>query len=130
NRPQAAWKSVDVKTLQNSPYATLINPNFTPTPRVDCDERCKEGNRYDAFKLYPENYLMPDGRIYLTREGDWVSPRTCDAAFMRRTRRTYWVKIEGSPEDPKVKFLPGPDRPEEISSYGTSFFDPNSGMIS
>jgi len=128
--PQAAWKSVDVKALPNSPYATEINPNFKPTPGANCDARCMEDNRFDAFKLYPENYLMPDGRIYLTREGDWVSPRTCDAAFMRRTRRTYWVKIGGAPAKPTVSFSPGPDRPEEITSYGTSFFDPNRGKIS
>jgi hypothetical protein len=129
-QPQAAWKSVDVKRAKNSPYATLINPNFKPTPHVTCDARCIEGNRYDAFKLYPENYLLPDGRIYLTREGDWVSPRTCDAAFMRRTRLTYWAKIGGTPAAPTVDFAPGPLRPQEISSYGTSFFDPNSKAIS
>ena len=129
-RPQLAWHSVDVKKLENSPYATLINPGFKATPNVPCDEDCIEGNQHDAFKLYPENYLMPDGRIYLTREGDWVSPRTCDAAFMRRTKRTYWVTIGGTHSDPTVSFEPGPDRPEEISSYGTSFLDPNSGLIS
>jgi hypothetical protein len=128
--PAAAWKSVDVKSSPNSPYATLINPNFKTTPGVSCDQRCIDGNRHDAFKLYPENYLMPDGRIFLTREGDWVSPRTCDAAFMRRTRNTYWVTLGGTPAAPAVSFARGPDRPEEITSYGTSFFDPNSGMIS
>jgi Galactose oxidase-like, Early set domain len=128
--PAPAWKSVDVSRLTDSPYATLINPKFKPTPHVPCDSRCMAGNRYDAFKLYPENYLMPDGRIFLTREGDWVSPRTCDAAFMRRTNHTYWVTVGGSSATPKVTFARGPDRPEEISSYGTSLFDPNSGMIS
>jgi Domain of unknown function (DUF1929) len=130
SNPAAAWKSVDVSRSVNSPYATVINPGFKPTPGVPCDARCMEGNRHDAFKLYPENYLMPDGRIFLTREGDWVSPRTCDAAFMRRTKNTYWVTLGGSAAAPTVSFARGPDRPEEISSYGTSLFDPNSGLIS
>ena len=128
--PAAAWKWVDVKSSKDSPYATLINPAFKPTPNVPCDQRCVDGNKRDAFKLYPENYLMPDGRIFLTREGDWVSPRTCDAAFMRRTKNTYWVTLGGSPAAPTVSFARGPDRPEEVSSYGTSLFDPNSGLIS
>ena len=128
--PQAAWRNVDVKSLPNSPYTTLINPGFRPTPNVACDARCVRDNQYDEFKLYPENYLLPDGRIFLTREGDWVSARTCDAAFMRRTRRTYWARIGGTRDQPTVQFAPGPDRPDEVSSYGTSLFDPNSGMIS
>jgi hypothetical protein len=129
--PQAAWKSVDVKTLSNSPYSTLINPNFKPTPgtEANCPERCREANKFDAFKLYPENYLMKDGRIYLTREGDWVSARTCDTAYMRKTKNTYWVTVGGTRQSPALSFTRGPDRPELISSYGTTFLDPNDGNI-
>jgi hypothetical protein len=56
-----------VKNLTNSPYTTLINPYFQTTDSA-CNEQCHIDNQYDAFKLYPENYMMPDGRIYLTRE--------------------------------------------------------------
>lgn len=135
--PQAAWKWFDVKKTPNSPFTVLINPGFKPTPgTTSCEEpartakQCVEDNKYDAFKLYPENYLMPDGRIYLTREGDWVSLRTCDTAFMRRTKNTYWAKVEGSRDAPSMSFARGPDRAEEITSYGTSLLDPNSNKIS
>jgi hypothetical protein len=131
---------VDVKSVPGSPFATEINDSFKPTPeyakdetkpyqKYKCDARCVRDNRFDAFKLYPENYLMPDGRIYMTREGDWVSLRTCDTAFMRKTKRTYWARIEGTLEEPKLSFEPGPDRLEDVTSYGTSVLDPNTGRI-
>lgn len=127
--PQDAWRNVDVRTLPNSPFSTLINPRFVPDSGVYCPERCIRANQYDAFKLYPENYLMPDGRIYLTREGDWVSLRTESTAFMRRTTHTYWATLGGTPEQPSVSFQRGPERPDTISSYGTTYWDPNSGNI-
>jgi hypothetical protein len=130
DHPQAAWKSIDVKNLRGSPFTVEINPDFRPTPGSTCPQRCVEDNRFDAFKLYPENYLLPDGRIYLTREGDWVSLRTCDTAFMRRTRHTYWATVGGTPQQPSISFAPGPERPELITSYGTSVRDPNSGELS
>ena len=135
--PVAAWKTLDVSGSKNGPFQTLINPDFTPTPGTpSCTDatpegrRCLHDNQYDAFKLYPENYLMPDGRIFLTREGDWVSLRTCDTHFMRRTKNTYWCTIGGSRTSPSISFERGPDRPVEISSYGTSLMDPNSNDIS
>ncbi|HTU43766.1 MAG TPA: galactose oxidase-like domain-containing protein [Bryobacteraceae bacterium] len=130
-RPQLAWKSVDVKKTDHSPYSTLINREFkVPQDREkECPARCVQDNKYDAFKLYPENYLMPNGRIYLTREGDWVSLRTCDTIYMRKTNKTYWVAIDDNRQNPSIAFAPGPDRPEEISSYGTTFRDPNSAAI-
>lgn len=127
--PQSAWKSVDVKNLSNSPFATIINSNFKPDDGVKCDERCIEANQRDAFKLYPENYLMPNGSIYLTREGDWVSLRTPSTVFMRRTRNTYWMTVGGTPQAPTISFARGPNRPDIITSYGTTFFDPNSNRI-
>lgn len=137
SNPKPAWKAVDVKSTPNSPYTILINPNFKPTPGTKSCEppaptapQCLEDNKFDAFKLYPENYLMPDGRIYLTREGDWVSLRTCDTAFMRRTKNTYWARVDGPRDAPKLSFERGPDRPEDVTSYGTSFLNPNNGDIS
>ncbi|HEX4961896.1 MAG TPA: galactose oxidase early set domain-containing protein [Thermoanaerobaculia bacterium] len=129
--PELAWKSFDVQKTPNSPFATLINPDFKPTPEYasQCGERCRKDNQYDAFKLYPETYLMPDGRILFTREGDWVSLRTCDTAFMRKTKHTYWGRVVDTVEGPTFSFEPGPDRPEDVSSYGTSLLDPNSGKI-
>ncbi|MBV8519519.1 MAG: DUF1929 domain-containing protein [Acidobacteria bacterium] len=137
NNPKAAWRSVDVKSTPNSPFTIEINPTFTPTPgTTSCfppaptAEQCVKDNRYDAFKLYPENYLLPDGRIYLTREGDWVSLRTCDTHFMRRTKNTYFARVTGTRDAPGMTFERGPDRAEEITSYGTSLWDPNSNLIS
>jgi len=127
--PAAAWKAVDVAQAENSPFRTLINPNFKPTPDVACDERCIESNKYDAFKLYPENYLQPDGRIYLTREGDWVSLRTCDTAFMRRTKHTYWATLEDKDDGLQVSFSRGSDRVQDVTSYGTTFRDHETGQI-
>lgn len=127
--PDQAWKAVDVAKAENSPFRTLINPGFKPTPGVKCDERCIESNKYDAFKLYPENYLQPDGRIYLTREGDWVSLRTCDTAFMRRTKNTYWATLDDKEGELQVSFSRGPDRLEDVTSYGTTFRDPETGQI-
>jgi len=127
--PGEAWKAVDVAKVENGPFTTLINPDFKPTPGVACDARCIESNKYDAFKLYPENYLQPDGRIYLTREGDWVSLRTCDAAFMRRTKKTYWASLDDGKDGLQVSFSRGPDRVEDVTSYGTTFKDPETGQI-
>jgi hypothetical protein len=127
--PHRSWRSVDVKNAPNSPFATVINPGFVPDDNVQCDERCIRANQRDAFKLYPENYLMPDGRIYLTREGDWVSLRTESTAFMRRTTHTYWATLGGTPNRPTVSFQRGPERPDTITSYGTTYLDPNTGNI-
>jgi len=129
--PAAAWKAIDVTNTPNSPFTVNINPTFKPTPgyQEQCPKQCMHDNQYDAFKLYPENYLMADGKIFLSREGDWVSLRTCDTAFMRKTRGTYWARVEGTPDNPSMSFERGPDRLEDISSYGTSLMDPNSGKI-
>jgi hypothetical protein len=129
--PGAAWWNVDVDSLRDSPFHTVINPGFRPpaSDSVKCDARCIYANQRDAFKLYPENYLMPDGRIYLTREGDWVSLRTPSTAYMRRTTHTYWMSIGGTFERPTVAFQRGPERPDTISSYGTTYWDPNTGRI-
>lgn len=129
SNPGASWRNVDVKDLPNSPFSTLINPDFVPDSGVYCPERCIEANQRDAFKLYPENYLMPDGRLYLTREGDWVSLRTESTAFMRRTTHTYWTTLGGTADRPTVSFQRGPERPDTISSYGTTYLDPNTGNI-
>ena len=43
----------------------MINPDFKPTPGYEkvCPAQCMYDNQRDAFKLYPENYVMPDGRL-------------------------------------------------------------------
>jgi hypothetical protein len=128
-KPEAAWRAVDVAKVAGGPFTTLINPDFKPTPDVACDARCVESNKYDAFKLYPQNYLLPDGRIYLTREGDWVSLRTCDTAFMRRTKHTYFATLGDGAAGLQVGFEKGPDRVEDVTSYGTTFLDRASGQI-
>lgn len=127
--PKRAWQAQDIARVADGPFTTLINPDFVPTPGVECDARCIESNKFDAFKLYPQNYLQPDGRIYLTREGDWVSLRTCDAAFMRRTKDTYWVDLFDPEGRLDVSFARGPKRQEDVTSYGTTFMDPETGEI-
>ncbi|PON15077.1 hypothetical protein C2W62_25705 [Candidatus Entotheonella serta] len=98
-------------------------------PCTSCIERCVNAQYYDAFKLYPNNYLLNDGRIYLTREGEWVSARTDDTVFMRRTKFTYFMEVGGTRAAPAVAFSMGPLRPDIITSYGTSFRSPTSGHI-
>ncbi|WP_109833329.1 galactose oxidase-like domain-containing protein [Reichenbachiella versicolor] len=148
--PQKAWRAVDVQDKPESPFTTLINPNFEPTECTDlefqtywesiscknefplpcdCNDACLRSNQYDAFKLYPNNYLVQPNKIYLTREGDWVSLRTSDAAYMRKTKKTYYMDVIGTDDKPDVSFSYGPDRPKNVTSYGTSYLDPNSKNI-
>jgi hypothetical protein len=132
--PSAAWRSVDVSRKENSPFTVLINKDFRPTLEYSgeekgCGERCQRANQYDAFKLYPAIYQMRDGRLYFTREGDWVSLRTCDAAFMRNTKLTYWASLNEDRNKPELKFEKGPERRENVTSYGTSLLDPNTGKL-
>ena len=129
SNPQAAWKKVNVKSAANGPFTNRINPDFRPTPGVNCSTRCIHDNQYDVFKLYEQAYLAAEGRLYLTREGDFVSARTEDTAFMRKTTSTYYMFMDGSRQAPTVTFSPGPSRPDNISSYGTTILDPNTGRI-
>lgn len=129
--PQNAWKAIDVGEHPNSPFVTIINRSFDPNNCAQDStlDRCVFTNQRDNFKLYPNNYLMPDGRIFMTREGDWVSLRTENTAFMRRTKGTYWLSVGGTRDNPAVKFERGPDRPDIVTSYGTSYPDPNTGQL-
>ena len=147
--PERAWKVVNAKDKPNGPFTTPLGytPPFTCedaefqsywesqscTNKVDlpcdCNEECLRDNKYDAFKLYPNNYLVKENQIYLTREGDWVSLRTGDVAYMRKTKNTYFMNVEGTANAPEISFTRGPDRPELITSYGTSYVDPNSKEI-
>lgn len=151
NQPDNAWRSIDIKDMKGSPFATKLEfpqkinnicyempyfsklginasaPDFVPP--CDCPPRCYDDNKYDAFKLYPHNYLLASNKIYLTREGDWVSLRTPKTEFMRRTFSTYWMEVEGTADLPQVSFKAGPNRPDTITSYGTSYLDPNTGMV-
>lgn len=147
--PQAAWKSIDVSEIENSPFTTKIkekpkSPVICPDVDFfeewdldtecdqlpcDCPERCVEAHQYDAFKLYPQGYMFDQKRMFLSREGEWVSLRTADTWYMRRTKNTYWMNIEGTASEPEITFDPGPPRPDTITSYGTSLLDPNSGKV-
>ena len=149
--PQKSWKSIDVKHMKNSPFATklewpqkidnicydfrhLIKLGFDTSkedfvPPCDCPPRCIKDHEYDAFKLYPHNYLIDKNRIYLTREGEWVSLRTANTEYMRRTRFTYFMDFNDDAKDPKVSFSYGPNRRDTITSYGTSFIDPTTDKI-
>lgn len=152
-QPQKAWKAIDVKDLANSPFSTKLGYELSdsllnicydrlyfPGLRLDptdknfvepcnCPLRCVEAYKYDAFKLYPHNYLFDGNKIYLSREGEWVSLRSPNTEFMRKTKFTYWMDVEGTAESPEVTFRRGPNRPDTITSYGTSYLDPNSGNL-
>jgi hypothetical protein len=116
---QTAWRKVNVKSTPKGPFTNLINPDFKPTPGVNCSAGCINDNRYDSIKLYEQAYLTAEKRIYLTREGDGT----------RETKATYYMHIGGTRSDPTVSFSSGPPRAEEITTYGTTFTDPNSGRI-
>ena len=123
--PQAAWYDIDVKDYVNSPFNTLL-PQWAPKATGDCVPRECEAYKRDAFKLYPQNYLLPDGRIYMTREGDFNSLRTVNATCIRRTKFTYFLSVSGSnANDTQVAFSRGPDRPAWITMSGTTVIDPN-----
>ncbi|MEL6536525.1 MAG: galactose oxidase early set domain-containing protein, partial [Bacteroidota bacterium] len=146
---QQAWKALDVKNTTNSPFDTRlpnpthpdvcldmeffdelgIDPELGERVPCECPIRCQEAYQKDAFKLYPHNYLYEGNRIYLTREGDWVSLRTADTKWMRRTKFTYWMEVGGDAENPKVSFERGPDRPDIVTSYGTTFQIPDTDKI-
>lgn len=131
---RAAWRSVDVKELSDSPFATALKRKNWTKAATDCGEKGEnqrecDAYKNDAFKLYPNNYLLPDGRIFLTREGDWVSLRTVNTAYMRRTQYTYFMEVMGTRDKPDVQFSRGPDRPDIITSYGTTVLDPNGDQI-
>lgn len=151
--PQKSWKSIDVKKLPNSPFSTKLEwPNTIVDGGIcydfdflddfgfdvhaenfevpcKCPPRCVKDHQFDAFKLYPHNYLFDGTKIYLTREGEWVSLRTANTEYMRRTRFTYWMNLEGTAKNPSVTFEKGALRADTSMNYGTSFLDPNSGNI-
>ncbi len=152
-KPEQAWRSVDVEKIKDSPFDTRIKKpeaavppvacfdmdffddwNYDPacednTAPCDCPPRCIKAHQFDAFKLYPNAYMFDKKRMYLSREGEWVSLRTPDTWYMRRTKKTYWMNIEGNADIPEITFDLGPDRPDTITSYGTSLMDPNTGKV-
>jgi len=134
--PDQAWRSVNVKDLKDSPFATPLEAQNLTAAATRCEnQRECDAYKYDAFKLYPHNYLLGDGRIFLTREGDWVSLRygntdgISPTDYMRRTQFTYFMEVYGSLDNPKVAFSRGPDRPDFVTAYGTTVRDPNGGQI-
>lgn len=124
---QEAWRVVNVMDKQNSPFSTELDPaKWTKAAycRPGQNERGCHSYRYDAFKLYPQTYLLDDGRIYFTREGDWNSLRTADAGAMRWSNFTYFMTVNGTKTEPDVSFSHGPDRPDYVTSSGTTVRDP------
>ena len=125
SNPQAAWYNFNVLNYTDSPFNTTL-PIWAPQAYPPCQPRQCEAYKRDAFKLYPHNYLLPDGRIYLTREGDFNSLRTVNATCIRRTVFTYFLTINGSfANDTKISFSLGPNRPEYVTMSGTTVMDPN-----
>ncbi|ETO26723.1 protein of unknown function DUF1929 [Reticulomyxa filosa] len=129
----SGWKTVDVKSLANSPFATvlpnppqqsMLNCTATPTNQRQCDSY-----KNDSFKLYPHNYLLPDGRIYLTGEGDYNSLRTTNSTCIRRVNFTYFMTVSSNRTHPAIAFARGPERPDQGTISGTTVVDPNTGNI-
>ena len=111
-------------TVPSIPYCRCCLLEATTIRSIPQRER--EAYKRDAFKLYPHNYLLPDGRIYLTREGDFNSLRNENASCIRQTKYTYFLTVNGNTaKDTRVAFTRGPDRPEFVTSSGTTVLDPN-----
>lgn len=156
--PQAAWKSIDVKSHKNSPFQKELKRSVSLEVCTDKDDfaargyiqnadaenssftlpcclsgegesRFKRDSTHDSFKLYPHVYNMGEDRLYFTREGDWISMRGPEMKNMRNSKFTYWMNIEGNKENPKIVFKEGVPRDEYVPSFGTSFVDPNTGAI-
>lgn len=85
-----AWSYRDVKEVESSPFTTKLPDewregkvckNSKDFDSYDEHPRVCETYEYDAFKLYPRAYLMPDGeRIFFSRDGD----------FNSKFRKTLW----------------------------------------
>lgn len=126
SNPQAAWFNIDVQNMTRSPFNTNLTEWAPEATNPSAIPRQQEAYKKDSFKLYPENYLLPDGRIYMTREGDFNSLRTVNATCIRRTKFTYFLHINGTTEkDTNISFSMGPERPENITMSGTTVLDPN-----
>lgn len=152
--PQKAWKAIDAKTLENSPftqklpkkaeYGTCLDKadlnekdvhSLPCRPEGDARARAEHDFKYDTFKLYPNVYNFGrdrDGggeRLFFTREGDFISMRSPDTATMRKVRKTYWMEIGGDRDNPQIQFELGIARNNPVPSYGSSFIDPNDGSV-
>ena len=95
------------------------NTDGTPGANYICREQLKN----DSFPLYPQNYLMPDGRIFITQNGAsyWV----VNGGAPRKGKFTYFVTLSGNETDPIISWERGPDHKENVLYYGTSVHDPN-----
>ena len=118
---------VNLSLIPNSPFQTRLSefPPIVTDPDIDCIPRQCNDYKNDTFKLYPNNYLLPNSseiKIYLTREGDWNSLRNDDASCIRRTKTTYFMTLH---DDNSVTFEYGPDRPFDVTMSGTTVLDPN-----
>jgi hypothetical protein len=108
NNTTAAWRYVNVSTLTDSPFNTPLREEDR-NPAADRDGKSGLALRectsyqFDAFKLYPRAYLLPDGhRILFTRDGDFNSLRERTGCFMRNTKFTYILNVSGTSDDPSV----------------------------
>ena len=125
--PASAWKSVDIRTLPNSPFNTPVkaqNPlpltgshgmgappaGAAPSPIGGLDE----------LDHYPRIAPLADGRLLIT--GDGSGGGNVDSTH------TYLMKI-GAPSapgnPPEISFEPGPERSTLRKTFGTAFMDPN-----
>ena len=96
-------KSFDCKKIQNSPFTTkLTYPSVAsdcsakPTDNITQEtfQRMCESYKYDTFKLYPQNYLIDEDKVYFTQEGDWNSLREQKHCCNRETNKTYYMNIK------------------------------------
>jgi len=129
--PQRAWRNVDVSNIPNSPFATALPEERWTAAAYECEgipggQRQCDAYKFDAFKLYPRMFLLPDGhRIFFTRDGDYNSLRTGTGEYMRNTNFTYIMDVGTSVDDPSISFEMGPELPRTALSSGTAIRDPN-----
>jgi hypothetical protein len=100
--PEKAWKSVDIRTLPNSPFNTPIGT----------------GTELDSLDHYPRMHPLPNGQFFFTGDGS--------GGGVPASRNSYYMSIvykEGAP--PSISFKPGPIRAQTRKVYSSAVMDPS-----
>ena len=139
-KQNVGYVSVNSKSYAqiNSPFRTrLLDELLIDDINSTCWNSILESKYYntcieeivnDSFPLYPQNYLMPDERIFLPTNGAsyWIS----QGGQVRKGLYSYFMTINGNKTNPTISWERGPDHKTQIAWYGTSVIDPNSYDVS
>ncbi|WNG59959.1 DUF1929 domain-containing protein [Archangium gephyra] len=99
--PEKAWKSIDIRTLPDSPFNTPVGT----------------GTELDSLDHYPRLHPLPDGRFLLTGDGS--------GGGVLASRNSYYMSIEDRQGTPAISFKPGPTRAQTHKVYSSAVMDPN-----